>query len=266
MELDEVFLQGADLILAHKDRHRETNRITRPKLESPICYNPLTGFSKYLQTSAQCTPQLLELLEEMKQLGESISYDTTDRPSLNDYSVQREAVRRYISELPSAKDSGDYVYEACRITAIIFERACYNRQPLFLAIVGTTLVSQLKDALEKSKYDEGWGEHMTGVLFWAAMIGASAARHSEERKWFVGVVTRVTIKHAFDTGIWIIAALRRLWHIQKWLNSGFSTTSGVFDMDDLSAIQTMLPMEPTPSMGMNFGTEMNMMDYTNQIF
>lgn len=230
------FTQGAERILT-----RRNNKVTQ--LESPICYNAQTGFS-ILRRSTQCCNRLFDLLQRMKQLGECIT-NSTGRSSPDRYNLQRDEIRQYVIALPSAHQTGfditgDWIYESCRLTAIIFERACYKRQPLSAAVVGTNLMPQLQAALQKTDLEERWGD-MTGVLFWCAMIGATAGHCSTERRWFVGVATRVTILHAFETGIWIVAALHKLTELQRWWNEGSHDAGDIFDMDEVYQ-QPLAPM------------------------
>jgi hypothetical protein len=121
---------------------------------------------------------------------------------LNGDESKSHEIRDYILSLPSARDgghscSGDWVYEACRIAAVIYAEAivelqnfstvgdpCYAREAFWTSIHCTTcplptdtLTGRLYEALEHTDLDNIWGD-MAGVLYWVCAVGTTAARTS----------------------------------------------------------------------------------------
>jgi len=174
----------------------------------------------------------------MKRFGDSIIHSSTGGlPPTN--IVQQEEMRHYVEALPSVNDldvdldiKGNHVYEACRIAAVIFQRACYMRVSLSSAVTNTNYIPELIAALKRTNLEARWGD-MAGVLFWVTMIGASAAhKHFDERRWLVGEATRVTLLHAFDQGVWIISALHELVQLQRYWNAGRDGPSVILHGDE----------------------------------
>jgi hypothetical protein len=136
---------------------------------------------------------------------------------LNRYGSQSHDIRNHVLTLPSAKDwghpgSGDWVYEACRIAAVIYAEAivelqdfskvgdpCHTREAFWAAIQHTTcslhtdtLSRKLFEALEHTDLDNIWGD-MAGVLYWVCTVGTTAARKGDS------MLRRYLGKHAART-------------------------------------------------------------------
>jgi hypothetical protein len=115
-----------------------------------------------------------------------------------EYGDKSLAIYRYVLSLPSAQEEGhpssnDWVYEACRITAIIYTEAIvaleqfskvgdinYSRGSFTSAHWSSrtctkSLPEKLYEALEHTDIASVWGD-MAGVLYWVCAVGAAAAR------------------------------------------------------------------------------------------
>jgi hypothetical protein len=115
------------------------------------------------------------------------------------YGNKSHEIRNHVLTLPSAREqghlcSGDWVYEACRIAAVIYAEAIVEQQDF--STVGDhlydreafrtyiqystcplptdTLVGKLYEALEHTDLDKIWGD-MAGVLYWVCTVGTTAA-------------------------------------------------------------------------------------------
>lgn len=121
-----------------------------------------------------------------------------------DYNDKSSAIRALMLSLPSAEEqghpsSGDWVYEACRIAAVIHTEAIVELEPFSkigdpryssgsLSNTGWTstyrttrpspsksLPEKLSEALGKTDCANIWSD-MAGVLYWVCVVGAAAAR------------------------------------------------------------------------------------------
>lgn len=78
------------------------------------------------------------------------------------------------------------------------------------------LLQQLRTALENSDLSDCWSD-MAGVLFWVSLVGGAAARQSDKvlRKWIVAMAVRCSVVLAFEHGIAVVGALRRLLRVME---------------------------------------------------
>ncbi|OAG25390.1 hypothetical protein CC77DRAFT_926508 [Alternaria alternata] len=146
--------------------------------------------------------------------------------------------------LPSAEDdhSLDWVYESCRIAALIYCRSIVHGATLVesanimhAGISGSstesgTLISALHSALGKTKVQTCWGSELSGVFLWVALVGAAASRSpphssSEEtlqasawmRKCFALYAVRAAVSVPFDYADATIHALRTMLQVQRYI-------------------------------------------------
>jgi hypothetical protein len=166
----------------------------------------------------RCSPSTCNLLRDMRDLTDLfISNNASNEVELNladvsaaymsstglDYNKNVAGIRERLMLLPSAdlpghQGTGDWVYEACRLTAMIytasivcslpFSIAAYSshnllwaeaeslREPHDRQIVLTTHLSELLlQVLERTDLANMWNG-MAGVLYWITTVGAAAAR------------------------------------------------------------------------------------------
>jgi hypothetical protein len=83
----------------------------------------------------------------------------------------------------------DWVYESCRLTALIYCRSIVQGIPLAdsanvmhvprtgMALSGTTMIMALHDALEHTNKTNNWGD-LYGVFLWICLVGGAASWHS----------------------------------------------------------------------------------------
>lgn len=174
------------------------------------------------------------------------------------------AIRTRLAHLPSANMpgisvSGDWVYEACRVTAIIYTTAIVMGIPFSVAadpiyvnllepsiqfnnwdnddhLVKPHLAETLYETLQRADTSSLW-KNMSGVLYWVSAVGAAAARipctidmaqqdrsASEAysvwvRRCLIMTATRTMIVLVFEQPTAIIAAQRTLLKIQELIGS-----------------------------------------------
>ena len=135
------------------------------------------------------------------QAGENRS-DTLGHVQI-EYDMKVAKIRARLATFPSAYTpgapvAGDWVYEACRIAAIIYASAIIMKVPFSVAaepgrsillsdtssianpitgghLLSTRLAEALYEVLERSNMQNIWGD-MSGVLYWVCLVGAAAAR------------------------------------------------------------------------------------------
>ena len=181
-------------------------------------------------------------------------------PSFEEYDGKLSEVRARLATLPSAYTpgiplTGDWVYESCRIAAIIYTSAMILRVPFSEAaspgrspiladmasftnssagghLLSTRLAHALYETLERTNLAESWGS-MGGVLYWVAAVGAAAARtpisitmtrtprsRSEAydvwvRRCLIMVATRAVVLLLFEYPIPMVKAQKKLLKVQE---------------------------------------------------
>lgn len=194
----------------------------RPQLEDALFESPLfcpkSDFSA-LGKSQRCSAPLLQLLELVHHLIELVTSTAESTTYSTPYSRQKEDIRAHLlcfrpAESQGHSATGDFIYEACRIAAVILERALFQTVSFSAAVNGTMCTALLKRAVQKTNTEECWGD-MAGVLLWVTLVGASAAHYSRDRQWLVGAATRVVMINLFEHRDAIIRTLNKLSEVQR---------------------------------------------------
>lgn len=250
--------------------------------DSPL-FCPRQEMYSTLQASA-CSEWTYELLCDMRDLTDlfiahcsentvhvSLAQADTARFAslLPDYDSKVFEIRTKLASLPSAYTSGspvtgDWVYESCRIAAIIYTSAIITRVPLSVAaeprknaiiqdtastdhhrgvgnVFNTRLTEALYEVMERTNTGAIWDD-MSGVYYWVAAVGAAAARspitintyqrpnsRSEAystwvRRCTMMFATRAMIILIFQHPLPVLMAQRKLLKIQELISKGDSST------------------------------------------
>lgn len=224
--------------------------------ESPL-FCPGDDFAT-LNTDHQISAQTLELLSDMRHLTKMY----IARQDYTDVAYEREVtrIRRAIASHPppssrSPLSTTDWIFETCRIAAMIYTAAIILRLPFSLAAghvlnaevfrdasFGTTdspekysgkhLSERLFSALRQTDVVSMWG-NMSGVFYWVCALGAAAARatvvvdttksnrskEEEKRLWvrrcFVMHATRAMIVLILQHPIPVLTAQQTLLKVQE---------------------------------------------------
>lgn len=177
------------------------------------------------------------------------------------YEATVDAIRTRVALLPSAHVPGiavsaDWVYESCRIAAVIYTAAIAMGIRFSVAAdpnyVDTEMSSVcwdvdshlhkrhlsevLYETLERSNTSNMWG-NLSGVLYWVSAVGAAAARVPRAidmtqrtrfgadaytvwvRRCLIMISTRTMIVLVFEQPTAIIAAERKLLKVQELIGS-----------------------------------------------
>jgi len=182
---------------------------TTPLPESPL-FNPTGEFATIARIS--CSPETRDIIFQMYHLTEVFIesmgpatdicikkeeiFDGPQSIALLGYHNRLLAIHTQISTLPSAEVQGhsrsnDWVYESCRIAAVIYTNTIKNLSkmgdcdPSVPASWGSShgniappptksLPEQLFETLQKTDLAGIW-QDMAGVLYWVCVVGAAAA-------------------------------------------------------------------------------------------
>jgi hypothetical protein len=245
--------------------------------ESPL-YCPRDTFVT-IPEDARCSTSTLDLLSDMKDLTNLFVAHNTKLNQVHDidavdierlsppdeaYEATICAIRTRLAHLPSAHTpgssvSGDWVYEACRITATIYTTAIAMGVPFSVAadpnytkllesstpsgtwesdehFIKPHLAETLHETLKRTDTSNLW-KNMSGVLYWVGAVGAAAARISCTidmaqqdrfapeaysvwvRRCLIMTATRTMIVLVFEHPTAIIAAQRTLLKVQELIGS-----------------------------------------------
>jgi len=189
-----------------------------------------------------------------------------------DYKSKAAEVQKRLVSLPSAHTPGlttsrDWVYEACRIAALIYTASIIFRLPFSVtadpcrnplvfeaeffssadagrSLRTTRLSNTLYEVLNRTDLDNVWG-NMSGVLYWICAVGAAAARSpatvnmkrrssspSEAkaiwiRRCLVLISVRVMSLLVFDHPIPVLRAQKRLLKVQELIGTYGQASSSV---------------------------------------
>jgi hypothetical protein len=242
----------------------------------------------YLTVSrdAQCSQSTLDILFDMRDLTDivlehnAILYTTVDNdaadtpftiPQFENYDIKTNEIRARLTLLPSARSpgllvTGDWIYEACRIAALIYTIAITMGIPFSAAAdpsysgsletmttsfdqnsdkraYRTPLTEALYEALQRSDTSNIWND-MSGVLYWVSVVGAAAARAPNSlsvtqqdkdrygarsiwiRRCLIMTATRTMIMLVFEHPTATITAQRTLLRIQELIGSHMQTSQG----------------------------------------
>ncbi|KAF2640595.1 hypothetical protein P280DRAFT_322313 [Massarina eburnea CBS 473.64] len=242
--------------------------------ESPLFC--LTEELSSVVRDAYCKEYTYELLSDMRELtdlfiahhagaGAILDVETDAEmvhhsSSTLDYVTKIATIRTKLASLPSARVQGlptsnDFVYESCRIAAIIYTSAILTRVPLSVAadpmrnvvlldsasashpdIFNKRLTETLYEVIEFTNIGDIW-RNMSGVFYWVTAVGAAAARtpvttntyqnpgtHGEAyttwiRRCLMMFATRAMIILVFQHPIPINLAQKKLLKVQELIGS-----------------------------------------------
>lgn len=197
----------------------------------------------------RCTAETYEILRDMYELTRTFT-SRWSYPESEDIRTDTHLEQIYTRLLyrPSTEDDvmPDWIYESCRIAALIYCRSIVQGMPLAQSAnimharscapdTGTTLISALHQAVEKTDRDTHWGE-MSGVLLWVNLVGGAASWPSSfqplygehhpdtqpstawTRKWFALHAVRTALSMNFDHADAIVESQRVMLQVQRMIS------------------------------------------------
>ena len=199
-----------------------SDNVTVSPLRWPQPGHPLAGWSN------KCSPSTYRILCDIGELTNILfsqdensnptdifaRHNTTGHSELDRlHELATSAIQRIharLAALPSAAGPGtavtnDWVYECCRLAALISSTAIFHRisfsaaargpyLPASATATAIPLTRSLSAALAQTDFSDGWGD-MAGCLLWVALVGGAAANgltqlqaDAQARRTFVVVV------------------------------------------------------------------------------
>ncbi|KAF2006004.1 hypothetical protein P154DRAFT_530286 [Amniculicola lignicola CBS 123094] len=155
---------------------------------------------------------------------------------------------------PSTDDdlTPDWIYESCRLAALIYCRSIVQGVPLSDSanvmharssgadITGSTMISALHNALENTDRRGNWGD-MYGVFLWICLVGGAASYPSHHsvfgerdnlhtpagwvRKSFALFSVKASLAHGMDDAPAVVEAQRTMLQVQSLINLKRGITS-----------------------------------------
>lgn len=155
-------------------------------LESPL-YCPRSGFFTIVR-STRCSEQIHDILHNMWDVT-AISLqaagadfigplEATHISPSSAASIWNRATARPSATLVGTPVSNDWMYESCRLAALIYCRMVLPRIPSIVTGVFpplSVLGRDLYRSLARTDTGDCWGD-MAGVLYWCSLVGGAAMR------------------------------------------------------------------------------------------
>jgi hypothetical protein len=161
--------------------------------ESPL-YCPSRTFER-VRRSKSCSQVTLQIIYGARDLIDLLLSNREDEEVRIEVSTIKAQLESHISaHNPQSPSHGDWVFESCRVAALIILQAVEKTTPL--ASCNPLLTESLVQALEKTDIGGIWGD-MLGVLYWVLMIGLASTQKSGGHKLLSSTMSRVMFEIAF---------------------------------------------------------------------
>jgi len=187
------------------------------------------------------TDAMLQLFDAMGSLTIAIDHYLKGEPdglTVGEIARTRTAIQKRLLLLPSDEEFSiiplfsPCLYEACRLTALIFGIAVAFPIPKTYAML-RTLSLRLKESIEKSEISRSTSSEVLHVFLWMLILGGIAALDKAERPWFVSqLITLVRIleidwdgvEEILESFLWLESACgsggRLLWsEVMEYIDS-----------------------------------------------
>lgn len=195
----------------------------------------------------RCSIETFEILQDMHELTRTFINRWSYRGSEDAMADSHlEQIYTRLLYRPSTEDNvlHDWIYESCRIAALIYCRSIVQGMPLAQSAnvmhaqssgpgTGTTLISALHRAIDQTDKSEHWGD-MCGVLLWVYLVGGAASWPSFQtlygellesqsstawtRKWFALHAVRTSLSMNFDHADAIVESQRTMLQVQHMIS------------------------------------------------
>jgi len=206
-----------------------------------------------------CSATTLELLSDMHHLTQTYlarwrfvsDLDPASNAQVASCDAQlQETYARLLRRSPAENDTmPDWVYESCRLTALIYCRSIVHgtsladsAQTIHAQNTRITLLSALHAAMMQTDSRNCWGD-MRGVFLWVCLVGGAASwppsrRPSVElggelspaqawaRKCFALHALRTAVSVPFDQAGTMVEGLRTMLQVRHWLDLDNGATTG----------------------------------------
>lgn len=145
------------------------------------------------QIYGRCSVGTFEIIRDMHALTFSFlgeySFGSRMQLGVTSHSAQAQQIYSRLLRFPSTEDdlTPDWVYESCRLAALIYCRSIVHGATLAesasvmharssgLSLEPTTLLTALHDALARTDTRGCWGNELRGMFLWVCLVGGAAS-------------------------------------------------------------------------------------------
>jgi hypothetical protein len=161
--------------------------------ESPL-YCPSRTFEQVSQ-SKRCSQATLQIIYGARDLIDLLlSHHENEEVSIDISRIKAQLEGHLSANNPQSPCHGDWIFESCRVAALIILQAVEQSTPL--ATCNPLLTESLVQALGKTDIGGTWGD-MLGVLYWVLMIGLASTQKNVGYKLLGSTVICAMFKIAF---------------------------------------------------------------------
>lgn len=171
--------------------------------KAPISpFHCVDGNFSELQESPLSRPETIRILEAMWLLVESVLH--SDRLTILGEKSARNyhRARTTISESPEIvplKETKDYIYQCCRLTATLLLNAAESHLPLSSCVKNQPIVRQLEHNLKFAESPTSWGV-FKGVYFNVVLVGTVASLGTSSNQYLKSLLG--TSVGYYTCGVW----------------------------------------------------------------
>lgn len=231
---------------------RQSALLEQPPPISPLY--PLHGDVSGIYGS--CSDGTYEIIHDMHELTQTFVarwnyvggvYLPSSSAELASYDINMQQIYTRLLLRPSSTEdlTTDWVYESCRLAALIYCRSIVQGVPLTDSanvlhagnpganILGITAIQALHNALNNTDKRNYWGD-MSGVFFWVCLVGGAGSWSSTQsvygerdegqhpaawiRKCFALYAVRSSMAHGFEHAGAVVEGQRTMLQVQNLIN------------------------------------------------
>ena len=148
-------------------------------------FHCVDGNFSVLQESPLSRPETIRILEAMWLLVDSVLHSDRltilgEKPARN-YCRARTAISES-PEIVPLKETKDYIYQCCRLTATLLLNAAESHLPLSSCVQNQPIVRQLEHNLKFAESATSWGA-FRGVYFNVVLVGTAASLGTKSNQY-----------------------------------------------------------------------------------
>jgi hypothetical protein len=171
--------------------------------KAPISpFHCVDGNFSELQESPLSRPETIRILEATWLLVESVLHSNTPtilgEKSARNYYRARTAISES-PEIVPLKETKDYIYQCCRLTAMLLLNAAESHLPLSSCVKNQPIVHQLEHNLKFAESPTSWGV-FRGVYFNVVLVGTVASLGASSNQYFKSLLG--TSIGYYTCGVW----------------------------------------------------------------
>lgn len=172
--------------------------------KSPIYEPPIEGLSESTWSTSLNVSTRLVLLNVRALIRlheEEMHHGLANR---SQFEQKRVGIRKAIRMAPPITqshngklDAQDYIYECCRLTAMIMIGAEAGSCSFRAAVENTTMVTDLAYAIRHTDVPNMWNEHI-GLFFWVTFIANTVAYHTPSHLFTTSILTNLMFEACYS--------------------------------------------------------------------